>query len=357
MIPPGLHFIYFSAVSRQGDTAPRTGFFHFFKRRELLVRHYNATEEDLESEDTNTEEMERIHTNLRDLDRFLGPYPMESWQKWVSLTQHVSLEDLQRLMPLSGKICSVPELIRLIDTSSSTSTDVLDSGGGTDDVKLCQNSENKESEKAKNEVDVKTEDEPSKPSLPKMIPRPGTEIRFCKFPCRPYREGATPSEITHYSLDSSYSVKIIIDTLGRAEALLAELQFAFACFLVGQVWDGWEHWQRLLIALCSAEELLLEKHDIYLKLLSLIHFQVQEVPEDLFVDIVESNNFLATALKVLFANISDNSAELPSTLVTKAQRFKHHLSTKFGWNLTMEDDGEDAPVIVETDVISASDST
>ena len=65
--------------------------------------------------------------------------------------------------------------------------------------------------------------------------------------------------------------------LYRAEALLGELQFAFACFFVGQVWDGWEHWQRLLTTICSAEELLLKKHEIYLKLLSLIHFQIQEV--------------------------------------------------------------------------------
>ena len=46
--------------------------------------------------------MEKIRSNRHELDRFLGPYPMESWQKWVSLTQHVTEEDLERIVPLSG---------------------------------------------------------------------------------------------------------------------------------------------------------------------------------------------------------------------------------------------------------------
>ena len=35
MIPPGLHFIFFSAVSKEGTVAPRAGFFHFFKEKEV----------------------------------------------------------------------------------------------------------------------------------------------------------------------------------------------------------------------------------------------------------------------------------------------------------------------------------
>lgn len=343
MIPPGVHFIYYSAVSRQGETAPRTGFFHYFKQKDLVVRHYDPSAEDLENKDPDPEEVERIRTNLRDLDRFLGPYPMDSWRKWVSLTQHVSSEDMERMIPLTGKISSVPELVSQNQSFSSSAAKKKKNEGN-----ISQSSEMQSSGQNQQEC-ATTSSQPYKSSIPDMEPVPGTEIRFSKFPSRPYPEGATPSEITRFSLDSSYSVGKLVENIGRPEGLLGELQFAFTCFLVGQVWEGWEHWRRLLTALCGAENFLMENPEIYLKLMSVIHFQMQEVPEDFFVDIVESSNFLAAALKIFFANISDNESSLPPALVTRAHKFKYHLTSKFDWNLTLEEeDDEDAPVIVET---------
>ncbi|ROT73868.1 hypothetical protein C7M84_007672 [Penaeus vannamei] len=340
MIPPGLHFIYYSAVNREGDTAPRTGFFHVFKQREVLVRHYDPATEDLKP-DTDEEEVARIRSNLRNLDRNLGAYPIESWKKWVSLSQHVSPSELQRMEPISGKICSVPELIHQnnpseagdVATSPSTSgkspagvfsnhSYLKDPDKGTqspgEDNKIEQITEYSDSAEKEGSAPKK-----KLPALPNMVQKPGTEMRFSKFPARPYREGATP------------------------KSLLAELQLAFICFLVAQVWEGWEHWRKLVLALCSAEEFICQNPALYEKFLSALHFQVHEVPEDLFVDIVESNNFLASALTSLFANISDNSESLPASLVTKARKFKTHISNKFKWNLTFEDDGDDAPVVVE----------
>ena len=47
MIPPGFHFVFYSSVGKTGDTAPRTGLFHFFKRREIFVKKWDATVEDM----------------------------------------------------------------------------------------------------------------------------------------------------------------------------------------------------------------------------------------------------------------------------------------------------------------------
>lgn len=63
----------------------------------------------------------------------------------------------------------------------------------------------------------------------------------------------------------------------RPESLLAELQLAFICFLVAQVWEGWEHWRKLVLALCSAEEFICQNPALYEKFLSALHFQVHEV--------------------------------------------------------------------------------
>ena len=48
----------------------------------------------------------------------------------------------------------------------------------------------------------------------------------------------------------------------RVQEILAELQFSFLCFLVGQHYDSFEHWKRLLIMLCTCEDAIgkIEKH-------------------------------------------------------------------------------------------------
>lgn len=51
--------------------------------------------------------------------------------------------------------------------------------------------------------------------MPNMIPRPGTEVRFTKFPAKPYKDGATPSEVTQHCLDSTYSVRCMLEGLER----------------------------------------------------------------------------------------------------------------------------------------------
>lgn len=398
MIPPGLHFIYFSAVNRQGDTAPRTGFFHVFAAREVVVRHYDPVAEDLKVEETNAEEVERIRSNLREMDRFLGPYPLDSWRKWISLTQHVDERELQRMIPLSGRVCSVAELTPVAPfrssrgarqsstpststteaearhpqaTDSTTSTrEVSDSSSSTPqlpdtDTSVPQHSDSSSPTTQHPDTSTSTPQHPDSststpqhpdstsepkahPQLPEMVPKEGTEFRFTQPPKKAYRDGASPSEVTHYSLDSSYSVRHMLSQVDRPESLLAELQLAFVSFLVGQVWSGWEHWRRLVGELCRAEEMLVETPELYSKLLSALHYQVNEIPEDLFVDIVESNNFFASALSNLFANINDNAATLPPPLVLKARRFKDHLTAKFDWDLTLGDDGEYAPVVVDT---------
>lgn len=71
-----------------------------------------------------------------------------------------------------------------------------------------------------------------------------------------------------------------------------------------------------------------------------------QVPEDLFVDIVEQNNFLAASLSVLFSNIRDNSEDLPTALVDRAAKFKLHLTSRMGWIFDTEERDEDAPVVV-----------
>lgn len=80
--------------------------------------------------------------------------------------------------------------------------------------------------------------------------------------------------------------------------LSGELQFAFVCFLLGNVYEAFEHWKRLLNLLCRSEEAMVKHHTLYVNLISILYHQLGEIPADFFVDIVSQDNFLTSTLQV-----------------------------------------------------------
>lgn len=80
--------------------------------------------------------------------------------------------------------------------------------------------------------------------------------------------------------------------------LSGELQFAFVCFLLGNVYEAFEHWKRLLNLLCRSEEAMAKHRTLYISLISVLYHQLGEIPADFFVDIVSQDNFLTSTLQV-----------------------------------------------------------
>lgn len=101
-------------------------------------------------------------------------------------------------------------------------------------------------------------------------------------------------------------------------------------------------------------------HQSYFTLILFLHFscfQIREVPDDFFVDIISANNFLVQILTTFFATLNRNKSESASSevLFSKAEKFRANLSKKFNWEFgsaggedgdEFEDDDEDAPVVV-----------
>lgn len=76
------------------------------------------------------------------------------------------------------------------------------------------------------------------------------------------------------------------------------MQFAFICFLIGNVYDAFEHWKRLLNILCRSEDAIAKYQDLYANLIFVLYHQLNEIPSDFFVDIVSQDNFLTSTLQV-----------------------------------------------------------
>lgn len=322
MIPPGLHFIHYSSVSKEGCVAPRVGFFYNFKKSEFVVRKWDPETENISQTEISEEEVERYKANLLNLDKFLGPYPFDVWKKWKSFTSKISEHQAFQLSPELGYIQSALDLM----------------APGND----C-------SQKKKRKR-VSTAEEKEDDLLPDLIPSPGTELRFNSLPDTSYPPGATPSEITHHSLDSSYMLETFLLHFSSPMDLLGELQFAFICFLVGHSLEAFEQWKKIIRLLCSCDDAVPKFREMYSEFVSILELHLMEIPEDFLVDIVSSNNFVYTSLRNLFYNLLSND-DVDGRLKSKVTRFKDRLSEHFHWdfsNLDREEDDE-APVIVDVE--------
>jgi len=71
-----------------------------------------------------------------------------------------------------------------------------------------------------------------------MNPVPGSQIRFSVIPWTAYL-GASPAEVTSLAMDRTATLDSVLASYSYAvdadAGVLGELQFAFVCFIIGQV--------------------------------------------------------------------------------------------------------------------------
>ncbi|VDN02662.1 unnamed protein product [Thelazia callipaeda] len=283
MVPPGVHFVFFSV-----KTAPRIGFFHDFKEKEVLVRKWDSSREDMVVESVPSNEVERVRSNLKSMDNGLAPYPYETYRKWFSLSNYITGKTVARLRPENqyGRITGQAELVTM-------ETEMMEKESIQGYPSSCVDRDHP--------TRIRFVDECG---LPIMNIRPGFQIRFSEISL----QSEIDSIDTKNFSDQTWKLRRIINILdGEWCEVLGELQFAFICFLMGQVYEGFEQWKRLICLLCSCVEEIFECKDLYMALLPVLHFELKECPEDFFIDIVSRDNFLSTTLSRLFKSINGKS--------------------------------------------------
>lgn len=348
MIPPGIHFVYYSARNKQTDeVGPRTGTFINFEQKSVVVRKWNPIAEELTEDGISADDVQRIQDNLKDLDRFLGPYPYEGYKKWVSLSNFITPELLDKLQPQSKRICSVTDLVS--EVSNTQSRKLRKTSGSTktsEDQDETNVSKEKDLQDNKEENAEPTSLKDAESRLPYMKVREESKIQFSKIPKQKYPPGCSPAEMTKYSIDSSYALESILcsNYKENESKILGEIQFAFICFLIGQVLDAFEQWKNLVHVMCTSEEALQNHASLFLNFISVIHYHIQETPEDFFVDILSANNFLTSTLQEFFSNLENMSSD--SDLKKRGLKFRDYLTQKFKWDFTSEPD-DYAPTVVD----------
>lgn len=336
LIPPGVHFVYASACPANLDdntptsNGPRCGFFHHFKRKELLIKRWSVEEEDFDDDYQPSEELyQRYGLNLRDLDQYLGAYSYSKYQTYLKLTNKLTVDIVDFLNPDCKRIRSVPFLVR--DEKEEESTTSIEA------VNLSCEHQKPTEEKL----------------LPHLKPHQSTVIHFTKIPIdhRELGENLTGSKITEYNLDTSMKLDHLFKSASFGiDQILAELQFAFLTFLFCHVYECFEHWKKLLNLLCKVDSSLQKYPKFYREFLEILEHQVDQIPEDLFEDITDSNNLIRTLLDTLFQNLDSlcniDKSEDKQALTECAGRLQEYLEKKFNWTFGLERDDEN-PVIVD----------
>lgn len=327
LIPPGLHFIYASSIDKEKrQSGPRCGFFYDFRIKELLIIKWSQTEEDFDNSFKPSEEYrERYLSNLEDLDRYLGAYSFSSYKTYLNLTSELAPGVISQMMPEFNRIRSVPYLVRTNDKDH--------------EPKECC-TQQKTAKRFKDHSEFCEES-----LLPELKPDHRSVMNLTKIPSNHLESehDIASSSVTGYNLDTTMKLEQTFSGTKGRQLLLAEFQFVFLTFLLCHVYECFEHWKRILQLICLADSGLEKFPSFFIKFVRILKCQLDQVPEDLFEDIVDSQNLVRTFLDSFFSNIQCCSDLI---LRDEALTLREHLESKFGWHFDLEKDDEQ-PVIVD----------
>ncbi|EDQ92873.1 uncharacterized protein MONBRDRAFT_21032 [Monosiga brevicollis MX1] len=331
LVPAGVHYVFCSARQSRSEhgqhLGPRIGYFVHTAPGDVLIFKWDPTEEHIVNTHADADQQQRVRDDYVGLDPYLAAYPLEeTLSTWISLTSKITRATLARLQPTCEYISSATELEGAQVLTSRRSDRPDQAAAGTEEQPATP---------------AQSIFETHKDAWRDMRPASTVQIPFVQVPRRLFPPGATPAQVTQHSLDRSYTLQQVLTShfAHDPNELLAELQYAFVCFLVGQVYEAFETWKQLVALLCNSGQAIADHPQLYIDFMGVLHYQLKETPSDFFFDIVASNNFLVHALEAFFAH-AEHTDNVAQHVRTHAHQFK-------SWNFDDEDDG-DGPVVVET---------
>ncbi|KAM1360265.1 hypothetical protein ACFX2I_047104 [Malus domestica] len=349
MIPPGPHFVYYSSSTRDGkEFSPIIGFFIDAGPSEVIVRKWNQQDERLVK--VPEEEEERYCQAVRSLefDRHLGPYNLSQYGDWKQLSSYITKSIIQRIEPIGGEISIASESAMRINTPNTMTEKALDE-------QLNASKFSTPSDKSQTRGCYYT-------SIPRVIKQKGIQCQ----------------QLTSLNLDKTQLLESVLleDYGGSEDLLLAELQFAFIAFLMGQSLEAFLQWKSLVSLLFGCTEAPFRtRSQLYAKFIKVIYYQLKHglqkgcadtsVASSLLDDSwFSADSFLHRLFKEFFLLVQDASV-VDGDLLSWTRKLKELLENNLGWEfqndsavdgMHFEEDDEYAPVVEMLDDLSSSEA-
>ncbi|KAH9306538.1 hypothetical protein KI387_010942, partial [Taxus chinensis] len=324
MIPPGPHFVYYSAVSRYGnESSPVIGFFIFASSSEVIVKQWDPHEERLVKFADSSEE-ERFAHGVKNLefDRYLAAYDIHHYQDWKQITSCITKNVIERIEPVGGEITIISES-ELIAKGPQTAAErrlmeQLPNAGECHGQKAAVSGKHKSARQ---------------------------RCFYTPIPISVRHKGMTAEELTAANLEKTQLLEMLLEQKygGCEDLLLGEFQFSFIAFLMGQSLEAFGQWKAILCLLLSCEEAPLRtRTQFFFKFLEVVYFQLKqgfqtsssehEQGNFPFVDDswFSEDNFLQLMCKEFFSIIRE-AQPVDGELLFQAKRLKKMLEGRLGW--------------------------
>jgi A1 cistron-splicing factor AAR2 len=318
-IPFGTHLVFYSFGNsiNSMQNSPRICLFVTLTAEcPYIVLKYNSEEEDYDIVDTTSNEAKQmINQYIYDYSHKLGDYPMDkSYPVWNKLANYITPELVSRLEPIKKKIFSTLSL---------------------EEDKLLKEQE-QQFKQSRNDTTVEQEDH-------------SYRVFYTHIPRKLTQMGVSGNDLTTLNFDKTALLRQLLKTKyeNNYNYLLAELQFAFVCFLIGQALDALEQWKKLIELLCNCDAASRDPQLIPLinNFIIVLINQLEVSPSDFFIDELSGNNYLSKQLTALFAIVGENPH-----LNQSINLLRRLLVERFNVDLEQDlDDFDDAPVIVSAD--------
>lgn len=346
MIPPGIHFIYYSSPSnREAEFSPMVGFFIDATSAQVIVRRWDQKEERLVKVSHEEEERYSDAVKRLEFDKHLGPYTLSQYGDWKHLSNYITRDTVDHLEPIGGEITVACES-DMVEMFSKTSV------------------EKSLAEQLKNsKLSTREEKSQKRGCYYTAIPR------FVK------QKGLYGEDLTSLNIDKTHLLETILikEYGGNGDALLAELQFAFIAFLMGQSLEAFVQWKILVSLLLGCTESPLHSRSwLFTKLIKVIYYQLKfgfqkdqknigDVPQGVLTlwdeSWLSSDSFLHRLCKDFFSVVLE-APVVDGDLLTWARRLRSLLEDSIGWKFQensaddgvyFDEDDEYAPVVENLD--------
>ncbi|PVU87118.1 hypothetical protein BB561_006444 [Smittium simulii] len=330
LIPPGLHLISYSSVDKTSQIGIKSCFFHVFEPGQLVVKDWDVETESIVDTKLSADEQTSLKLNIRDLDKKLGAYPSgsdNSFLRWQKLTRFITPDNLSYCMPKKTVISN--------GFNSATSSSY-------DEVEHIKASKKKFAQ----EIETLIPESNKATIIPDHKTFNYEAFNFNIIDLKSSFDPTihSPFEISKYSMDKSYLLeKTLSNYKPGSVGLLGEMQLAFIILLIGQNFNGLEHY-KMLVGLITGCEMLLSKTNLVLSLfipfLDILQTQLLECPPDFFTNVLTMDNFLIQCLKNFAVNIdlAENTSDQMNTLKKSFNYLRSVFKKKFGVDLPTAQD-------------------
>ncbi|KAL4437251.1 hypothetical protein ABPG75_004390 [Micractinium tetrahymenae] len=394
MVPPGTHLVSNNASSGQGDFGPTTSFFLTVKAGQVIVRKWSGPNEVLEPL-ADEDEVERYTHAVKSfqLDQFLAPYDLASYNRWRQLSCHISADVIDAVQPVGGNINVLAEADPAALRPATAAEEALYAQlkQGHKAAAAAQQAQQGAQQAAQHAGEgpaperaegMQTDQQPGAGGAAAAgeqqhgeagrwtaAPHAG-RCFYTPLPRLVKRGGLSPAELTALNLDKSKVLEEILQKQfkGSEEAFLGEFQFAFLAFLVGQSLEAFAQWKAFLCLMFGCDDAPLgARAGLFTAFLGALHVQLahslapgqpkaaqaQPLGEPL-VDELLQDSFLRRITGQFFQMLHEERAHVKPELAEQAAAVSGVLQRTLGWGLQIvtdlggdSEEDEDAPVVVE----------